>query len=170
MGNVYEKNIVEFVTVAVEFCAFLEQTSEKSYEHFTQVVQKLLPLLYLKASLVEKPVFIGDDDLPSAVGEAEYERVRSAITAKLGGNDDYYNGEQGGSISECLADCYQSVKDFVMIYKEGDQQASSDALSNCMDDFEHYWGARLIEALGALHSVIYNDKTDEHDGSVPSQD
>ena len=170
MNSVYEKNIVEFVTVAVEYCAFLEQTAEKSYEHFTKVVQKLLPLLYLKASLVEKPAFMGDDDLPAAVGEIEYERVRSAIAGKLGGDDDYYNGEQGGTISECLADIYQSLKDFVMIYKEGDQQASSDALYNCTDDFEHYWGARLIEAMNALHGVVYNDKTADNESTVPAQD
>ena len=170
MNSVYEKNIVEFVTVAVEYCAFLEQVPEKTYEHFTAVTQKLLPLLYLKASLVDAPAPQGDEDLPVAVDEAAYERVRGAIASKMGGDDDFYNGEQGGRVSECLADIYQSIKDFVMVYKDGDQGRSAEALGVCMDDFRHYWGARAIEALGALHSVIYGDKTAGNDSSVPTED
>ena len=37
--NVYDKNTVEFVTVGVEFCAFIEKANEKSFETFVPVLQ-----------------------------------------------------------------------------------------------------------------------------------
>ena len=50
--NVYEKNTVEFVTVGVEFCAFVEKANEKTFDTFVPVLQKLLPFLYVKAAMV----------------------------------------------------------------------------------------------------------------------
>ena len=50
---VYSRNTVEFVTVAAEFCAYLEQSEGRKCRDFTDTVLKLLPLLYLKAALLE---------------------------------------------------------------------------------------------------------------------
>ena len=44
---VYSRNTVEFVTVAAEFCAYLEQSEGRKCRDFTDTVLKLLPLLYL---------------------------------------------------------------------------------------------------------------------------
>ena len=49
---IYDKNTVEFVTVAAEFCGFLERTGEMKRRSFVDKALKLLPLLYLKASLL----------------------------------------------------------------------------------------------------------------------
>ena len=50
--NIYDKNIIEFVTVGVEFCSFIEQANETSRNAFTDTAIKILPLLYLKATLL----------------------------------------------------------------------------------------------------------------------
>mgnify|MGYP001100135285 len=42
---IYAKNSVEFVTVGVEFCAFLERVQELTQEEFASTSIKLLPLL-----------------------------------------------------------------------------------------------------------------------------
>ena len=99
--NVYDKNTVEFVTVGVEFCAFIEKANEKSFETFVPVLQKLLPFLYLKAAMVEKPIVLGEDELGTYVTEVDYETVRAAISGILEDKDDFYNGEESTSISEC---------------------------------------------------------------------
>lgn len=57
---VYSRNTVEFVTVAAEFCAFLEQSEGRKRRDFVDTMLKLLPLLYLKASLV--PHVEGDEE------------------------------------------------------------------------------------------------------------
>ena len=51
--TVYARNTVEFVTVAAEFCAYIEQSEGRKRQDFMDTVLKLLPLLYLKASLLE---------------------------------------------------------------------------------------------------------------------
>ena len=43
----FDKNTVEFVTVAAEYCAFLEQVYDKEPSRVVDVLCKLLPLVYL---------------------------------------------------------------------------------------------------------------------------
>ena len=51
---VYSRDVMELVTVAVEYCAFLEKTEERTRMDFVDTMMKLLPLLYLKAALLPK--------------------------------------------------------------------------------------------------------------------
>ena len=53
-SSVYERDILELVTVAVEFCAYVENAAEKDRKIFISTMQKLLPLLYLKGVLAPK--------------------------------------------------------------------------------------------------------------------
>ena len=86
---VYSRNTVEFVTVAAEFCAYLEQSEGRKCRDFTDTVLKLLPLLYLKAALLED-IEGAEDFLPEAfVSEQDYEFVRLTLSALLGEKDDY---------------------------------------------------------------------------------
>jgi len=50
--TIFEKNVIEFVTVAAEFCAFLERAEHMKRKAFVDTSLKILPLLYLKASLL----------------------------------------------------------------------------------------------------------------------
>ena len=45
---IFDKNAVEFVTVAAEFCGFLERVSDMRCRDFVDKSLKLLPLLYLR--------------------------------------------------------------------------------------------------------------------------
>ena len=45
---VFSRNTVEFVTVAAEFCAYIERTNEHSRKEFVETLLKLLPLLYIR--------------------------------------------------------------------------------------------------------------------------
>ncbi|MBP5317868.1 MAG: DUF5063 domain-containing protein [Paludibacteraceae bacterium] len=159
--DVYAKNTVEFVTVAVEYCLYLEHIREKNAEDLCTVMQKMLPLLYLKASLVEKPVAIELADAPVYVTEIEYEQMRLAVSELLGGQDDYLNGDEACSLSEDLTDIYQDLKDMAMNYKSGDRELTEAALGNCLDNFEDYWGRKLLLALRHLHELRYSDKADQ---------
>ena len=58
---VYSKNVVEFVTVASEYCISVENVAKISAEANLQKMEKLLPLLYLKASMLPKPERILDE-------------------------------------------------------------------------------------------------------------
>jgi len=164
METVYTKNIIEFVTVALEFCNYLEHSDERSRSEFSPVIQKVLALLYLKAAIVEKPVSLGDTDVPTTVTEADYQTIQNKIADVMAEADDYFDGEEASSVSENLSDIYQSVKDFIMNYKKGDQNLSNESLCQCIDDFEGYWGIKLLNCIKALHSFVYREENGDVQG------
>ena len=61
------------------------------------------------------------------------------------------------SISECVADIYQDIKDFISNYKTGMEDVMNDAIEKCIDNFQTYWGGRLLEALSAIHKISYTE-------------
>jgi hypothetical protein len=70
---IYERNTIEFVTVALEYCSFLEAVKTYSLFDFVDKATKILPLLYLKASLLSDTP--SDDEIEPAceVTEEMYE-------------------------------------------------------------------------------------------------
>lgn len=164
-SSVYKKNTVEFVTVAAEYCAFLEQVEMKETSRVIDVLSKLLPLLYLKASMLpdDEPQGLYMDE---AVTEADYEEIRLSIQKKLGENDDYLevfvedmkysDTPVRRCISEDLADIYQALKNFVESYKSGLDEVMTEAVSVCAEGFRTYWGQTLANTLRAVHNVRYS--------------
>lgn len=172
-GIVYSRNTVEFVTVAAEFCAYVEQSEGRKRGDFVSTVLKLLPLLYLKASLLEK-IEGGEDFFPEDfVTEHDYEFIRLTLSSVMGEHDDYLdlaNEEVRFSdesvvktISEDLADIYQSVKNFVETYRLGLEENMVEALSAVTEQFELYWGQTLVNVMRALHRVKYSPAAHDED-------
>lgn len=180
---VYSRNTIEFVTVAAEYCSYLEQSEGRHNKEFVDTILKLLPLLYLKASLLNK-VEGEEGFLPEAfVTEQDYEFLRLTLAEILGEHDDYLdfgNEEVRFSdeaemkmLSEDLADIYQAVKDFVETYKLGLDENMYEAVAAVTDGFELYWGQTLVNAMRALHRVKYvllnkEDECDEEDCACES--
>ena len=173
---IYAKNSVEFVTVGVEFCAFLERIESLTQEEFASTAIKLLPLLYLKATLL--PIDEENEDFLESpehfVSEDEYEYLRGDIERLLGENDAYLvvqSGEMkysdlplGGSIAEDMADIYQAVKDCIAAYRTENEDTMRVALTECREEFSSYWGSKLLNALAALHRIYYNTSDILDDG------
>ncbi|HEY6914446.1 MAG TPA: DUF5063 domain-containing protein, partial [Paludibacter sp.] len=86
---VYSTNVIEFVTVAAETCLFLEHASEFPRTDFIQKSVKILPLLYLKASLIDIPETVFDDAPERFVNEEDYQFVREQVEQLLGPDDSY---------------------------------------------------------------------------------
>lgn len=53
---IYDKQVIEFMAVAVKFCSLLEQDNTPAREEWVDNMVKLLPLLYLKAWLLPETV------------------------------------------------------------------------------------------------------------------
>lgn len=58
---IFDRNVVEFVTVAAEFCKFLEQAETMKRDTFVDTSLKILPLLYLKTAMLPETEIIGDE-------------------------------------------------------------------------------------------------------------
>lgn len=165
--EVYSKNVIEFVTVANEFCTYLETCNKNEAKQFAEKAQKLLPLLYLKASLLPQVDTMLEENLEKFVNEADWEYIRSMIQAKLGANDEYLevfdkqmqesDEPLYQSISECFADIYQDLKDFLSSYRIGSLEIMNDALWELNNNFGLYWGQNTVNTLRAIHKLLFGE-------------
>lgn len=168
---VYSKNVIELITVGNEFCSFLERSQEMESADFMSRLQKILPLLYLKASLLPEFEFEPEEDLVKYVTEVEYNLIQQKVLEHTRENDDYREVFAPGahlsedaftsSISENVADIYQDIKDLVLSFRTMDEAVMLQAIWECQVNFAQYWGQKLVNGLRAIHSVIYSEKNND---------
>ena len=164
---VYSKNVVEFVTVANEYCATVENAANNTAQENLQKLQKLLPLLYIKASVLPKIERILDDELEKYVTELDYNILHQKWLQLLNENDSFYEvfdpsiqfGQETvtASVSENLLDIYQGLKDFLISYSIGNEEVMNDSLAECLFNFEGSWGQQLVNVMRAVHMLVYSD-------------
>ncbi len=164
---VYSKNVVEFVTVAGEFCGMIEKVRLIPVNQNMQNLQKVLPLLYLKAALLPRTGKVLEEELEKYVSELDYSVLLQKWLEALGEYDSYYEvfdpdiqfSEEvvTASVSENLLDIYQDLKDFIMAYSLGDEGIMNDALHECENHFRDFWGQRLVNVLRAVHKLIIGE-------------
>ena len=170
---VFSRNTVEFVTVAAEYCAYVERCNEHTAKEFIGTLLKLLPLLYLKAQMLPEGERVGDDELEEFVTEDSYEVLRMNIYELLADKDSYLDvfvsemkysdTPVTKSISEDLADIYQDIKNFVCLFKLGINETMHDAIVECSEHFARYWGQTLVNTMRALHEIRYNTLEEEEE-------
>ena len=171
---IFDKNTIEFVTVAAEYCGFIERARQMERKDFVDTALKILPLLYLKASLIPECELMGEGDLEIFVTEEDYELARMSVAHVMGAKDDYlevFLPDMAYSdtplkkcISEDLADIYQDLKDFIGVFQLGLNETMNDSLFVCKEHFAEFWGQRLVNTMRALHDVKYNASEEEADG------
>jgi hypothetical protein len=178
---VYSRNVVEFVAVANEFCKYAEHASELKGDELLKILQRILPLMYLKASLLPQLDPFFEDGNEKFVTEADWTDINESLKEKFGTANDYLevfdekiNETEGpviSSISENMADIYQDIKDFLLLYQTGSGEVMNDAVWECRMNFENFWGQKLVNSMRAIHKFIYSgeeigkvekvDKTDD---------
>lgn len=165
---VFSKYTIDFARVALEFCVFVEKVKESDKKTFVDNMTKVLPLLYLKVSIIPSITEDYESDLDTKVSESFYSQVENNISDLLGDDNLYLetfhpdiklsDSPVAVKISEDLADIYQDLGNFIAIFKNGQKETMNDSLILCIDNFKKYWGQRLVNALRALHHIKY--KTD----------
>lgn len=165
---IYAHNTIEFVTVALEYCTMVENTNNINQFDFINKAVKILPLLYLKATLL--PILESNDDIEpeQAVTEVMYESIREKMANLLGEKDSFletFHTDMQYSdtpiisfISENLADVYQDMGNFITLFRQGDEDLMRESIVICQQNFKNFWGQRLLNALKALHFIRYNDE------------
>lgn len=175
---VYSPAVIEFVTVVAETCLLLENAASQTRMEFIDRSVKMLPLLYLKASLIKIPEAIFDDAPERFVSEDDYLFIKEQIEQILGSDDSYlevFHPDMAISdtpiaafVSEDMADVYQEIKDFAANYQTLETEIMNDALVACIEAFAQHWGQKNLNALKALHSIRYSDSynTEEQDETI----
>ncbi len=160
---IYDKQVIDFMAVAVEFCTLLEQDIAPTREEWVDKMVKLLPLLYLKAWLLPETVPTFHEELPAFVKEEDYHRVAHTVENVMGEENVYldvfveemrYSDTPVTSfVSEAIADIYQDVRNLVSVYQFELTAQMNDALYVCREHFHTYWGQKLVNVLRPLHAL-----------------
>lgn len=171
--QIYSSTILEFVTIAVEFCAFLEKEQSLDRNEWISKMLIILPLMYVKASMLPEYEFDDEISLENFVKEEDYARVLNTVANILDEEDvyldvfmeemKYSDTPISSTVSEDVADIYQDVRNFVSVYQYGIEESMIESIAVCSRNFKSFWGQRLVNTLRPLHTIMYsqNDLTSE---------
>ncbi len=175
---VYSKNVLEFATVAKEFCAFLENATNYKRSNFVGLLEKLLPLVFYKATLLPVCEPLYEEGTAKYVTEKLYESIYLKLVGLLKQHDTFpevfdtriseTDEPFSASISEYLADVYQDLKNFTVTFQTGQVEEMNDALWECQSNFREFWGIRIANTLRAVH--ILNKDNAELDADDDSNE
>lgn len=167
----YSKEVIEFVAVAKEFCDFVETAPRMQRRDFVLRLQKFIPLIYLKGSLLPA-CESGENGLAEdIVTEDDYNYLFGEIHRLMGEQDEYLEVFDDNmqysetpvvhSIAEKTCDIYQDLKNFTVSFRCGIPEVIGEALWQLNNSFELYWGKACAGVLRAVHYVVYEQKEDE---------
>ena len=155
----YSQPVLDFVTVATEYCKYVEQCSQTETNDFCRVMRGLLPMIYLKATLLEEvPETAGWNE--KRVTEEDYNYIRSQVAAILGSNDDfldvfvedfkYSEHPVLCTISENLTDIYQQLRELVEAFSRRLRGCHGGSLVRNHRRISHSMGTKTPKCLTRL--------------------
>ena len=132
---------------------------------FCRVMLTLLPMVYLKTQLLPYPSEAPAGFNEPAVTEDDYNFIRQRVCTMMGDRDDfldtfvedfkYSEAPILCTVSECLADIYQCLRDMVEVCRHGHDEAMEVAIYEAQTEFRLSWGQKLLNALRAIHDAQY---------------
>lgn len=168
-NSLYTQNLVDYITVAVEYCKSLENCQVNERKEFVHIMRKLLAMMYLKFSMLpEYEEYPGYNE--ARVTEEDYNFIRYNVANLLGEQDDFLDvfvddfkySDQPilCTLSENLADIYQVHRDFVEAIRGGNEEAVRVSLYEIQEQFRDSWGIKCLNSLRALHEIAFSHKDD----------
>lgn len=164
-SGILSRQVIEMITVANEYCLFMEAAEKHTREEIFSWFQKVGPLLYLKGSVLPDDVESDPEYNERFVSEEQWEAMFKILREKFAENDIYYTHNEHfdsieASLADNLADIYQDMKDFILLYQKAPMQSKACALAELQKLFENHWGIKTLHALGAIHSKTYRQEID----------
>lgn len=159
--------LIGITALASDYCLTLENVSETTKEDFVAMMLNYLPRIYWEFSDLEATVSSDDFDyFSSYVDEDYYESIRRNMESLFGPDDVYLETFEedmkysdtpvASSVSECLADIFQPLFNFISAVKESEGERMLEAYAECKENFESYWSQTLCNVLRALNHIRYN--------------
>ncbi len=154
--------VIEMLTVANEYCLFFEKVANYKQEDILNYFHKMAPLLYLKGALLPELPLSNDAHNERFLTEEEWESVFKELREIFGKLDIYYIHDHNfdsveASLSDNMADIYQDMKDFIMLYQKNIQIARQNAIANLASQFRWHWGTAAIQGLTAVHHLLFKE-------------
>lgn len=164
--TIYSKSVAEMITVANDYCLFVEKAESYSIDLILSYLQKVCPLLYIKGSLLPDVEVTDDSANECFVTGENWESYFSMFNEKFGDKDLFWSIDIDAitgikplqfSLAEQIADVYQDMKDFIMLYQKNIYTAKENAVFHLKRLFESHWGSRVILIQKAIHDILYQE-------------
>ena len=166
--QLYGEEVLDFVRTSADYCSVLEQADKMKLKDLVDQLHKLLSKLYYTATNLSELDSQFEDLVQKFVSEQDYELIRNKLLVKFGQYDAYeevfdeerveFEDSVGESISEDLTDIYQDLKDFIKLFELGTNEVMYEALWECKQSFQSFWGQKVCNVLRPLHSLRYSDE------------
>lgn len=161
--------VAEIMTIAGEYSLYMDTIDEKSREGVLEFTHRILPLLYLKGTILPDIEVEYPEANERFVTEEQWEFVFTNLREKFGADDEYwiidpqYINETEplkASLAENLADIYQDMKDVSTLYQKNTLASRQNAVHDCKELFGNRWGYRIGNLMTRLHHMIYGTRDD----------
>ena len=164
-NNFRSKSVIEMLTVANEYCLFLEKSSSYSKKDILDFLQKISPLMYIKGALLP-PILVSNPEANERyVTEEQWGNIYNELKAKFGKDDEYWiidnddetaQDPKKASLADSFSDVYQDMKDFVLLYQRNTMAAQENAAREIKVLFSDHWGIRLVQAHSWIHQLLFH--------------
>lgn len=164
-----KSRLLSTTALASKYCMTLENAREMEKDEFVREMLSLLPAIYLDFSSIdveELPEQSEFEYFASYVDEDFYESVRRNVETLMGPDDvfletfeedmKYSDTPIGASVSECLADIFQPLYNFISVVRDSDGESAPGAFRECRENFEGYWSQTLCNVMRALNHIRYS--------------
>ncbi len=123
---VYSPFVLEFIAVAQKFCLFAEEIQQYNQAQIYDYLHKALPLLYVRGSVLPEINPEEHSFNEKFVTAEQWQDIFNNIRNILQKDDEYWflendnplNEPVKGSMADNLADIYQDMKDFIILYQK----------------------------------------------------
>jgi hypothetical protein len=176
---------IEFVKYCIEYCKLLEKADKLPLHELLDRISSSLMAIYEKTFAIPRFQTKYESEIQKYLTEKQYNVIRLNIMGLLDKKDEYAEildpnrpANQNifqASLSEDLTDIYQDLYDFVKWHSIGTFESVNDSLIECLNNFEKYWGVKLLNALRAVHVIrylkkdgtIFRDPLNDEDDELP---
>ena len=168
-SSILNNNSLAFIALCNEYCMAIENARESQQQDFIAEMLRLLPRIYIAATDLKINTLDNNEDayLENALDEDYYESVRRNIESLMGADDIYLEVFEEdmkysdtpitASISECLADIFQALYNFIETIKDAPQYIIENSLIAIKEDFKSYWSNILCNVMRPLNQLSHNN-------------
>jgi hypothetical protein len=159
---------VELVRMCNQYCQILEKADKVPAHELLDKISEALMAVYHKTYAIPRFQTRYESEAQKFLTEKQYNKVRATLMGILEKRDLYTEvldpnrpASQNifqASLSEDLTDIYQDFYDLIQWYSQGTLESVNDSLIECLNNFEKFWGVKLLNALRAIHVMRYLKK------------
>lgn len=161
-----EIELIEFIKECNNYVEMVEKAGTYSQKDFIFESLKSLSLLYSKFLLLPDYQYSQTDIHERFISEDKWIVVNGNVAQTLAEKDELVELQDAYvdrsidyikvSLSELYADIYQDIGNILFNYKLMEEESFKSAFAECKDNFEKFWGVRVVKTIENLHRLLYN--------------